>query len=177
MMKIRGSAYRGGLWVKKATAGGRGKVKRGLGAALVGFALLAVAACGTLPPLPAHFEGESYTPITYQELVAPRVSKLQAGQKIKVPAYFWQYLDYDPAMIRNYLDLLRYPLKWYKLDWFATYGNSDMQGYYDRAALDASQVRAYQPRRLDHIMIYGELASLGPGLYLRVHRIERIEED
>lgn len=139
--------------------------------------VLGVAACGTLPPLPAQFEAESYAPVTYQELAAPGATKLQAGQKIKVPAYFWQYLDYDPAMVRNYLDMARYPLKWYKLEWFATYGTADMQSYYDLAALDSSVVRAYQPRRLDHIMIYGQLASLGPGLYLRVHRIERIEED
>ncbi|MDD5642028.1 MAG: hypothetical protein PHX53_10285 [Syntrophales bacterium] len=139
--------------------------------------ILAAAACGTLPPMPAHFQAESYTLITYQDLMAPRGTKLQAGQKIKVPAYFWQYLDYDPAMVRYGLDLLKYPLKWYKLKWFATYGTPDLQGYYDLAALDRSQARAYQPRRLDHIMIYGELASLGPGLYLRVHRIEKIEED
>ncbi|MBI4794930.1 MAG: hypothetical protein HY790_03670 [Deltaproteobacteria bacterium] len=73
--------------------------------------------------------------------------------------------------------MLRHPLSWPYLEWFATYGTSDMQGYYDLAALDPSLVKANKPRRLDHIMIYGELASLGPGLYLRVHRIERIEED
>jgi len=176
MMKIWRSAYRGGSGVKKAAAGGGRKVKRGLAAVLAGL-VLAVAACGTLPPLPAHFQAESYTPITYQELMASRAATLQAGQKVKVPAYFWQSLDYDPAMLRNYMDMLRYPLKWYKLEWFATYGNSDMQDYYDRVALDSSTVRTFKPRRLDHIMIYGELASLGPGLYLRVHRIERIEED
>ena len=176
MMKIRGSAYWGGQGGKKPAAGGKRKIKRGLAATLAGL-VLAAAACGTLPPVPAHFQADSYTPITYQELAAGRATKLQAGQKIKVPAYFWQYLDYDPAMIRNYLDGLKRPLKWYRLDWFATYGNPDMQNYYDRAAVDASMVRTYKPRRLDHIMIYGELASLGPGLYLRVHRIEKIEED
>jgi hypothetical protein len=139
--------------------------------------VLWVAACGQLPPLPAQVEPESYTPITYQELVAPKTANLQAGQKIKVPAYFWEYLTYDPAMVRNYLDLLRYNVSWYRLEWFATYGTPDLQGYYDLAALDPSMVKPKQPGRLDHIMIYGELASLGPGLYLRVHRIERIEED
>lgn len=172
-MKIRVSAYRAGHGVKDA--GGR-MVKGGISAALAGIMWL-LAACGQLPPLPAHVDLESYAPITYQELLAPGTAKLQEGRKIKVPAYFWQYLTYDPAMVRNYRDLLRQPLKRYKLEWFATYGTADMQGYYDLAILDPSLVRAYQPRRLDHILIYGELASLGPGLYLRVHRIERIEED
>lgn len=177
MMKKWGSIYQGGFGGKDAVAGDGSRVKRGLAAVVLAGLVLAVAACGKLPPLPAHFQAESYTPISYQELVALRASKLQAGQKVKVPAYFWQYLDYDPAMLRNYADMLRYPLKWYHLEWFATYGTSDMQGYYDRAALAPSLVLAFKPRRLDHIMIYGEMASLGPGLYLRVHRIERIEED
>lgn len=157
------------LW-SRTRAGG------GLVALLTGLVWL-LAACGQLPPLPAHFEAESYAPITYQELVVPGAAKLQAGQKIKVPAYFWEYLTYDPDMVRNYLNLLRYHWSWYKLQWFATYGTSDMQSYYDLAALAPSLVKANQPRRLDHIMIYGELTSLGPGLYLRVHRIERIAED
>lgn len=175
-MKIRGSACRTGQGVKKVAAREGWKVKGGLLAVLAGVVWW-TAACGQLPPLPAQMEVESYAPITYQDLLAPGTANLQAGQKIKVPAYFWQYLTYDPAMVRNYLDMLRYPLSWYRLEWFATYGTSDLQGYYDLAALDPSLVKPNQPRRLDHIMIYGELASLGPGLYLRVHRIERIEED
>ena len=175
-MKIRVSAYRVGHGGKDAAAGGGREVKSGMGAVLAGLVLW-VAACGQLPPLPAQVDLETYAPITYQELKAPGAAKLQAGQKIKVPAYFWEYLTYDPAMVRNYLDMLRYPLSWYHLEWFATYGTPDMQDYYDLAALDPSLVKPNQPRRLDHIMIYGELASLGPGLYLRVHRIERIEED
>ena len=175
-MKIRLSPYRVGH-DGKDTANGRGrKVKEGLWAALAGIVLW-VSACGQLPPLPAQLDTESYAPVTYQELLAPKTANLQAGQKIKAPAYFWQYLTYDPAMIRNYLDMLRHPSSWPYLEWFATYGTPDMQGYFDLAALDPSLVKDYQPRRLDHIMIYGELASLGPGLYLRVHRIERIEED
>lgn len=136
-----------------------------------------LAACGQLPPLPAQVELETYAPITYEELLAPDAAKLQAGQKIKVPAYYWQFLTYDPAIVRDYLDMIRHPLSWYKLQWFATYGAPDMRGYFDLAALDPSQKKAYQLHRLDHIMIYGELASLGPGLYLRVHHIARIEED
>jgi hypothetical protein len=145
--------------------------------ALLAGLLWLLAACGQLPPLPAQVELETYAPITYEELLAPETAKLQAGQKIKVPAYYWQYLTYDPALVRNYLDMIRYPFSWYKLQWFATYGTPEMRGYFDLAALDPSQKRTYELHRLDHIMIYGELASLGPGLYLRVHRIDKIEED
>ncbi len=139
--------------------------------------LLLAAGCGQLRPLPATFEPQDYAPITYQELLAGGQAGLQAGQKIKVPAYFWQFLTYDPAMVRNYLTLLRYPLRWYKLQWFATYGSQEMRGYYDLAALDEAQLRRYKPKMLDHIMLYGELSSLTPGLYLRVHHIEKIEEE
>jgi len=135
-----------------------------------------LAACGQLPPLPAQVEMETYAPISYEDLLAPGSGKLQAGQKIKVPAFYWQFLTYDPAMVRNYLDMIRYPFSWYKLQWFATYGTPDLRGYFDLAALDPSQ-KTYELHRLDHIMIYGELASLGPGLYLRVHHIVKIEED
>lgn len=175
-MKIRRSACRGGNGGKKGAARGDRRVGKAIWTVLAAL-VLGMAACGTLPPMPAQFEAESYAPITYQELAAPGAAKLQAGQKVKVPAYFWQSVTYDPAMVRNYLDMARYPLRWPNLEWFATYGTSDMQDYYDRVALDPSVVGAYQPRRLDHIMIFGEMASLGPGLYLRVHRIEKIEED
>jgi hypothetical protein len=136
-----------------------------------------VAACGQLPPLPTQVELETYAPISYEELLGPGTGKLQAGQKIKVPAYYWQFLTYDPALVRDYLDMIRHPLSWYKLQWFATYGTPDLRGYFDLAALDPSQKRTYELKRLDHVMIYGELASLGPGLYLRVHHIAKIEED
>lgn len=175
-MKIWVSAFQGGPGGKDTAAWSRRTINRGLLAALAGI-FWWVAACSPLPPMPAQFEAASYAPVAYQDLQAARAAGLQAGQKIKVPAYFWQYLTYDPAMVRNYLHLLRQPAKWHKLEWFATYRTADMQGYYDLAALDPSLVKDYQPRRLDHILIYGEMASLGPGLYLRVHRIEKIEED
>lgn len=156
----------------------RSKTRAGAGIlALLTGMLLLLAACGQLPPLPAQVDLEGYTPITYQELLAPGAAKLQAGQKIKVPAYFWEFLTYDPKMVRNYLNMLSHPLSWYKLKWFATYGTPDMQGYFDLAALDPSQKKVYRLHRLDHLMIYGELASLGPGFYLRVHHLERIEEN
>jgi hypothetical protein len=158
------------------TGGSRTRAGGGLGALLAGLVWL-LAACGQLPPLPAQVELESYAPITYQELLAPDAAKLQAGQKIKVPANYWQYLTYDPKIVRDYLDMIRHPLSWYRLQWFATYATPDMRGYFDLAALDPSQKKTYQLHRLDHIMIYGELASMGPGLYLRVHHIDKIEED
>jgi len=145
-------------------------------ALLTGLSLL-LAACGQLPPLPAQVDSEAYAPITYQDLLAPGAAKLQAGQKIKVPAYFWEFLTYDPKMVRNYLNMLSHPLSWPKLKWFATYGTPDMRGYFDLAALDPSQKKVYRLHRLDHLMIYGELASLGPGFYLRVHHLERIEDN
>lgn len=155
---------------------GKPRARAGILALLTGLVWL-VAACGQLPPLPAQVDLETYAPITYQELLASGAAKLQAGQKIKVPAYFWQFLTYDPDMVRNYLNLVRHPLSWYRLEWFATYGTSDMQGYFDLAALDPSLKRTFKLHRLDHLMIYGELASMGPGLYLRVHHLEKIAEN
>jgi len=145
--------------------------------AFLAVSLGLVGGCGQLRPLPATFEPQDYTPITYQELLAGGHAGLQAGQKIRVPAYFWQFLTYDPAMVRNYLTLPRYPLRWYRLQWFATYGSPQMKGYYDLATLDKEQLRRYKLHRLDHIMVYGELSALPPGLYLRVHHIEKIEKD
>ncbi len=139
--------------------------------------VLLLAACGRLPPLPGQVESKAYSPIVYQELLAPGAARLQAGQKIKVPAYFWEFLSYDPATVRNYLNMIGHPLSWPRLEWFATYGTPDLKGYFDLAALDPALKKALPLHRLDHIMIYGELAPLGPGLYLRVHRIEKIEED
>jgi hypothetical protein len=175
-MKIWGSSDRVEPGGKDAAAGSRGKTKGGLAAALAGFVFW-VAACGQLPPLPAQVDLAGYTPITYHDLLAPGQAKLKAGQKIKVPAYFWEFLTYDPDMVRTYLNMARHPLSWYKLEWFATYGTPNMQGYFDLAALDSSQKNSYRLHRLDHVMLYGELAPLGPGLYLRVHHIEKIEEN
>lgn len=145
--------------------------------AFLAVSLLLGGGCGQLRPLPATFAPQEYAPITYQELLAGGQGGLKAGQKVKVPAYFWQFLTYDPAMVRNYLTLPRYPLRWYKLQWFATYGSPEMKGYFDLAAMDEAQLHLFKLKRLDHMMIYGELSSLAPGLYLRVHHIEKIEED
>jgi hypothetical protein len=137
-------------------------------------ALLALlCSCGTLRPTPAAFEPQSYTPIDYQDLLQPRRANLHDGQLVRVQGYFWQTLDYDPDMVRNYLNLARHPLGWWNLRWFAVYQNEEMQGYYDLAAMDAARFELAKPKRLEPILIYGQLASLGPGLYLHVHRLEK----
>ena len=134
-------------------------------------------ACGELRPHPAAFDPQAYTPIAYRDLLAPGPAGLHAGQKVRVQAYFWQYLNYDPAIVRNYLTLFRYPVRWYRLQWFSTYDTADLTGYYDLAALTPEQVEQYKLKRLDHVLLYGELASLGPGLFLQVFHIEKITED
>ena len=51
-----------------------------------------------------------------------------------------------------------------------------MHDYFDQVAMDAAQERTYQLRRLDPILLYGELVPLGGGkLYLRVHHIQKDE--
>jgi hypothetical protein len=139
--------------------------------------LLCFSACGELRPLPAAFDPQAYTPIDYHDLLTPGLTGLQVGQKVRVQAYFWQYLHYDPAMVRNYLTLFRYPVRWYQLKWFATYGTADLTGYFDLAAISPEQADQYKLKRLDPVMLYGELARLGPGLYLQVFHIEPIAED
>jgi hypothetical protein len=139
--------------------------------------LLGFSACGELRPHPAAFDPQAYTPIAYRDLLAPGPAGLKPGQQVRVQAYFWQYLEYDPAMVRNYLTLFRYPIRWYQLKWFATYDTADLTGYYDLAAITPEQAEKYKLKRLDPVMLYGELARLGPGLYLQVFHIEKIAED
>jgi hypothetical protein len=139
--------------------------------------LLGFPACGELRPPPAAFDPQAYTPIEYRDLLTPDLTALQAGQQVRVKAYFWQYLDYDPAIVRNYLTLLKYPVRWYRLKWFATYDTSDLTGYFDLAAITPELAEKYKLKRLDPVMLYGELARLGPGLFLQVFHIEPIAED
>ena len=157
--------------------GKTGKIRwrRLAGCLAVGLTLLC--SCGELRPLPPAIEPQGYTAIDYQEMLHPRRAGLQAGQMVQVKAYFWQFLDYDPAMVRNYLSVVPHPLGWPRLRWFAVYGSEEMKGYYDLAALDASRLDMYKLRRLEPIMLYGELSSLGTGFYLHVHHIEEIRED
>lgn len=147
-----------------------------LGVALLAGCLLVAAACGELRPVPVQFNPLAYKPIEYQALLHPDQAGLKAGDLVQVRAYFWQYLTYDPAPVRNYLTLPRYPIRWYQLEWFATYGTERMTGYYDLAALSPAQAEQYQFKRLDHIQVYGELSPLRPGVFLQVHHLEKVEE-
>ncbi len=145
--------------------------------ALLAGGLLGLAACGELRPVPEPIEEQAYKPIGYQDLLDPSLAGLKAGDLIRVKAYFWQYLTYDPAMVRNYLTLPRYPIKWYQLRWFAVYGSERMAGYYDLAAMSPEQAEKYKNiRRMDPVLIYGELSPLKPGVFLQVHHLEKIEE-
>ncbi len=143
---------------------------------LLAGCLLLAAACGELRPVPEPFDPQAYKPVDYQDLLDPGKAGLQAGDLIRVKAYFWQFLTYDPAMVRNYLTLPRYPVRWYELRWFALYGSEKMTDYYDLAAMNPEQEEKYKNiKRLDHIEIYGQLLRLSPGVFLRVHHIEKIE--
>jgi hypothetical protein len=52
-----------------------------------------------------------------------------------------------------------------------------MRTYFDRVAMDQDQRRSSDLERLDQVMLYGELAPMGGGLlYLRLHRLEKLEE-
>ena len=149
---------------------------RFLGLILAGCLVIACA-CGELRPVPAPIEPQAYKPIDYQELLDPAKTGLQAGDLIRVKAYFWQFLTYDPAMVRNYLTLPRYPIRWFQLRWFAIYDSDRMERYYDLAALSPEQEEKYKEiKRLDPVLIYGELSPLKPGVFLRVHHIEKVEE-
>ena len=134
---------------------------RWLGALLAGCLGL-TGACGELRPVPEGFEAQTYKPIEYQALLDPTQAGLQAGELVRVKGFFWQYLYYDPAMVRNYLTLPRYPVQWYKLRWFAIYGSEQMTGYYDLAALSPDQAKGVRKdqERLDPILIYGEVSKL-----------------
>lgn len=144
--------------------------------ALLAGCLVWASACGQLRPAPAGFDALAYKPIEYQALLNPGPAGLKAGDLVRVRAFFWQYLDYDPAIVRNYLTLPRYPVKWHRLRWFATYGAERLTGYYDLAAWSPEQAEKHQLQRLDPILIYGELSRLGRGVFLQVHHVEKIEE-
>jgi hypothetical protein len=158
-------------------AGGAGRGARFLRILLALAVCQAASACGELRPAPRNFAAQAYRAIEYQDLLNPAQAGLKAGDLVRVRAFFWQYLTYDPAMLRNYLTLPRYPVSWYRLRWFALYASEKMEGYYDLAALSPEQEKQYKLKRLDHLLIYGELSPLKPGLFLRVHHLEKIQED
>jgi hypothetical protein len=140
------------------------------------WAALLSSGCGEIRPVPAAVQPQDYRSITYQQL--QESAGLKNGEKVKVAAYFWQFLEYEPDMVRNYMTLVRHPLAWYRLQWFAVYGSPEMKGYFDRLVMEPEQRKEYKLKRLEHITIYGEMSELGAGLlYLQVHRIERIQTD
>jgi hypothetical protein len=140
------------------------------------FATLLLTACGSMRPVPAEFHPSAYTPIDFEQL--PLNTNLHAGELVRVEGYFWQFLYYDPAPEYYYFSQLKYPRRWGELEWFALYQKADMQGYYDRAAMSNLQRLQFGPKRLDHLIIYGEMVRLGGStLYLLVHHLERVQPD
>jgi hypothetical protein len=134
-------------------------------------------ACGRMRPVPAEFQPADYTPINFDQLRLDS-SSLHAGDLVRVQAYFWQFLTYDPAPRYYYFNQLRYPLNWGDLEWFALYRDADMKGYYDRGVMSHAQRLEFNPQRLDHLVIYGELVPVGGHiLYLQVHHLERLKID
>jgi hypothetical protein len=145
-------------------------------AMLLSFTLLAPG-CGRYRPAPKVWDSGAYRPASVAELKTPGKAGLAAGDLVKAPAYFWEFVIYDPVMVRSYLTMLRHPITWPQLQWFAVYETPQMHGYFDRVVMDEEQQRSYKLSRLDRILLYGELAPLGGGLlYLRVHRLEKLEE-
>jgi len=133
--------------------------------------------CGRYQPVPAVVDPHAYRQVSVKALKAPGPAGLAAGDKIKLEAYFWEFVNYDPAMLRNYLTGLRNPIAWSRLEWAAVYGRPQMRDYYDRVVLDREQRRDYRLKRMDHLLIYGELAPMAGGLlYLRVHRVARLDD-
>jgi len=141
------------------------------------FGILPLAGCGSIRPVPAVFNQADYTPVDF-DLVQRDTSSLHAGDLIRCQAFFWQFLTHDPAPEYYYFNQIRYPSSWSDLEWFALYKDADMQGYYDRGAMSFRQRLEFNPKRLDPIIIYGELVSMGGSkLYLLVHHLERVTID
>jgi hypothetical protein len=155
------------------------KGPHGLGRLLILFLILLVElgqGCGSIRPVPEGWNPEDYTPVAYEQILAPRKAGLSPGQKVSVAGYFWQYLDYDPFMVPNYLTLARQPRAWSRLCWASLYRTPQMQGYCDRLALTREQQQDWHLRRLEHVRVFGQLASLGFGvLYLQAHHVDRLD--
>lgn len=132
--------------------------------------------CGHIRPVPEGFNPEKYTLVTIDQLRAPRKAGLAPGKKVCVEGYFWQYLDYDPVMVANYLTLARQPLAWSRLRWASLYQQPQMRSYYDRWALTREQQQDWRLKRMEPLRVYGQLAALGFGvLYLQTHHLERLD--
>jgi hypothetical protein len=136
------------------------------------------ASCGHRPATPRVFHPGEYTPVTLEQLRAPRQAGLALGQKVSVEGYFWQYLEYDPFTVPQYLALARRPLAQSRWRWASLYGSPQMQGYFDRLALSREQRRELDLKRLEHVRIYGRLAHLPFGiLYLQAQQVDRLEAE
>ena len=135
-------------------------------------------ACSQVHTIPSQVQPQNYTQITFKELVDQPAALLAKTKLVKVQGYYWQRLEYAPTMVRFYLSVVRHPLGWTRLKWFAIYDSPDMRGYFDRLAMSSKQGREYKLKRLDPVMVYGEFVPMGGGAYyLRVHKIEKIEID
>lgn len=141
------------------------------------FGLLSLTACGSVRPVPDTFNPTAYTPIDFDQLRLDAGS-LRPGDLVRCQAFFWQFLTHDPSPEYYYFNQIRYPAGWRELEWFALYREADLQGYYDRGAMSFQQRLAFNPKRLDPVLLYGELVPMGGSqLYLRVHHLERVVID
>lgn len=135
--------------------------------------LFQLAACGRVANPPAAFDPATYTPIDTSLLLTGAPAGLQPGQRVSFRCYFWEFLSYDPGIRYYYFNLLRYPQQWGALEWFAVYRDATMTGYFDRLAMSYAQRLTFRPKRLDPLIIYGELLPFGGrDLYLLVHHLE-----
>jgi hypothetical protein len=140
------------------------------------FGILLLTACGSMKPIPAEFNPTAYTPISFDQL--GHDASMHTGDLVRVEAFFWQFLTYDPAPKYYYFNQMHYPRHWGDLEWFALYEKADMKGYYDRGAMSHMQRLQFDPKRLDHLIVYGEMVHLGGSkLYLLVHHLERVKLD
>jgi hypothetical protein len=152
-----------------------------LGGALVLLLLLLPglgSGCRHAPPATQAFNPQEYTPVTIDQLQAPKAAGLLPGQKVSVAGYFWQYLEYDPFPVPKYLAAARHPIRENRWRWASLYNNPQMTGYFDRLALSREERREPDLKRLEHVRIYGRLAHLPFGiLYLQAGHVERLDED
>lgn len=136
-----------------------------------------LSACGQVRPLPPEMDLAAYSPIALEQLRRGSPD-LKAGDRVRLQAYFWEFLSYDPVPQHYYLNQLRYLRHWGDLEWFALYQEPTLRGYFDLATMSAEQRRQFAPKRLEPLILFGELVNLGGGrLYLQTHHLERLVLD
>ncbi len=134
--------------------------------------------CRHAPPVAEGFHPQEFTPVTIEQLQAPQKAGLAPGQKVSVEGYFWQYLEYDPYPVPQYLARARHPVAESRWRWASLYNSPQLQGYFDRLALSGNLRRALELKRLEHVRIYGRLAHLPFGiLYLQAQQVDRLDEE